>query len=59
MRIRPLTYAAFISVGVAGVPSISQRTVTVEHTGDGVGVTLRTLPTWITDTGILKMAEQA
>lgn len=51
-------YAALISVVVAGGPSISRWTVTVEHTSNGVGVTLRALSAGITDAGIIKMAEQ-
>lgn len=54
-----LTNAAFVSVDVAGAAYVSRLTVTVEHPIDGVGVTLRTLSTGVTDTGIISMAEQA
>lgn len=56
--LRRLTDAALISVVVAGGPNISRWTVTVEHTSNGIGVTLRALSAGITDAGIIKMAEQ-
>lgn len=53
-----LTNAAFVSVDVAGAAYVSRWTVAVEHATDGVGVTLRTLSTGVTDTGVVSMAEQ-
>lgn len=52
------TNAALVSVDVAGAAYISRFTVTVEHATDGVGVTLRTLSTGVTDTGVVSVAEQ-
>lgn len=54
-----LTDTTFISVNVARAASISGGAVTVEHATDGVGVTLRAPPTGITDTSIVKVAQQS
>lgn len=52
-----LTNATFVSVNVAGAANISKLTITVEHSTDGVGVTLRALSTGVANTGIISMAE--
>lgn len=55
----PLTNAALIPVNVAGGTHVSDRTVAIVHAGDRVGVTLRTLPTRVTDTSVVSVAEQS
>lgn len=54
-----LTNAALVPVNVASGTHVSYGTVAVVHASDRVGVALRALPTRVTDTSVVSVAEQS